>query len=88
MAVSVARAHRQVFGEEVSRPNPERYSVSSDNSPLAEFGIPGITYGAGGINLSGEYSMYEPGVGEVVKIDNLAACARVYAAAAIELLGS
>lgn len=85
---AVARAHETVFGSPVGRPNPERYSVSSDNSPLAEFGIPGITYGAGGINLSGAYSMYEPGVGEVVKIDNLAACARVYATAALSLLGA
>lgn len=83
---AVARGHEDVFGAEVSRPNPERYSVSSDNSPLAEFGIPGITYGAGGINLSGEYSMYEPGIGEVVKIDNLASCARVYSSAAHQLL--
>ena len=81
------RAHETVFGRPVTRPNPERYSVSSDNSPLAEFGIPGITYGAGGINLEGAYSMYQPGLGEVVKIENLAACARVYAAAATELLG-
>lgn len=86
VASAVAVAHQDVFGEEVPRPNPERYSVSSDNSPLFEFGIPGVTYGAGGINLSGEYSMYEPGIGEVVKIDNLAACARVYAAAGIRLL--
>ena len=83
---AVARAHRAVFDEEVQYPNPERYSVSSDNSPLAEFGIPGVTYGAGGINLSGEYSMYEPGLGEVVGIDNLAAAARVYATAARALL--
>lgn len=86
LAEAVARAHHTVFGEEVGRPNPERYSVSSDNSPLAEFGIPGITYGAGGINLSGHYSMYEPGIGEVVGIDNLAAAARVYATAARRLL--
>lgn len=85
---AVARAHTRVFAEEVAYPNPERYSVSSDNSPLAEFGIPGVTYGAGGINLSGGYSMYEPGIGEVVGIDNLAAAARVYAAAAAELLGA
>ncbi len=78
-------AHQRVLGEDVKRPNPERYSVSSDNSPLAEFGIPAITYGAGGINISGEYNMYEPGVGEVVKIDNLAACARVYLTAAEQL---
>lgn len=83
---AVAQAHRSVFGEDVARPNPERYSVSSDNSPLAEFGIPGVTYGAGGINLSGDYSMYEPGIGEVVNIDNLAGAARVYAAAARSLL--
>lgn len=83
---AVARAHRSIFGAEVRQPNPERYSVSSDNSPLAEFGIPGVTYGAGGINLSGDYSMYEPGLGEVVGIDNLAAAARVYALAARELL--
>jgi acetylornithine deacetylase/succinyl-diaminopimelate desuccinylase-like protein len=83
---AVARAHRSVFGEDVRYPNPERFSVSSDNSPLAEFGIPAITYGAGGINLSGDYSMYEPGVGEVVGIENLAAAARVYATAARELL--
>jgi acetylornithine deacetylase/succinyl-diaminopimelate desuccinylase-like protein len=83
---AVEQAHQRVFGAPAPRPNPERFSVSSDNSPLAEFGIPGITYGAGGINLSGDFSMYEPGVGEVVKIDNLAACARVYAAATVELL--
>ncbi|HEX2154078.1 MAG TPA: M20/M25/M40 family metallo-hydrolase [Acidimicrobiia bacterium] len=83
---AVARAHESVFGAEVGRPNPERYSVSSDNSPLAEFGIPGITYGAGGINLSGDYSMYEPGLGEVVSIENLAGAARVYAAAARNLI--
>lgn len=80
-------ANADVFGRKPDRPNPERFSVSSDNSPLMEFGIPGITFGAGGINLSNEYSMYEPGIGEVVKIDNLAACARVYASAAVRLLG-
>lgn len=88
VARAVAAAHEQVFGATVGRPDPARYSVSSDNSPLWEFGIPGITYGAGGINQSGAYSMYEPGLGEVVRIENLAACARVYAAAAATLLGS
>jgi acetylornithine deacetylase/succinyl-diaminopimelate desuccinylase-like protein len=86
VARAVASAHQKVFGAPVGRPDPARYSVSSDNSPLLEFGIPGITYGAGGINQAGAYSMYQPGVGEVVKIDNLAACARVYAAAAASLL--
>lgn len=83
---AVAAAHRDVFGADATRPNPERYSVSSDNSPLFEFGIPGITYGAGGLNFRGEFSSYEPGVGEVVSVDNLANCARVYAASALRLL--
>jgi acetylornithine deacetylase/succinyl-diaminopimelate desuccinylase-like protein len=84
---AMKRSHERVFGEPVGRPNPERFSVSSDNSPLAEFGIPAITYGAGGINISGQYNMYEPGVGEVVKVDNLAALARVYLTAAEQLQG-
>lgn len=84
---AVAAAHREVVGTEVIRPNPERYSISSDNSPLAEFGIPGITFGAGGMNRSGQYNMYEPGVGELVSIENLKTAARVYAASAIRLSG-
>lgn len=87
LPVAVANAHRAVFDEPVGYPKPERFSVSSDNSPLYEFGIPGITYGAGGVTLSGERSMYEPGVGELVSIENLARCSRVYAAAALELCG-
>ena len=87
-AIAMAEAHREVVGSEVLRPNPERYAVSSDNSPLFEYGIPGITYGAGGINRSGGHTMYEPGVGEVVGIDNLVTCARVYAHALLRLLGS
>lgn len=86
-AVAMAEAHHTVVGSEVGRPNPERYAVSSDNSPLYEYGIPGITYGAGGINRSGGRTMYEPGVGEVVGIDNLVICAKVYALALAKLLG-
>ena len=74
-------------GSPVHHPTPERYAVS-DNSPLFEHGIPGITYGAGGINMSGGHTMYEPGVGEVVGIDNLVVCARVYAHALLRLLGT
>ena len=84
---AVMAAHRDVFDTDPKRPNPERYSVSSDNSPLLEFGIPGITYGAGGMNVSGQYNMYEPNIGEVVSVANLSACARVYAASALRLLG-
>jgi acetylornithine deacetylase/succinyl-diaminopimelate desuccinylase-like protein len=87
-AQAMAEAHLEVVGSPVLHPNPERYAVSSDNSPLFEFGIPGITYGAGGINRSGGHTMYEPGVGEVVGIDNLVTCARVYAGALLRLLGT
>lgn len=86
-AMAMAQAHQAVVGAPVSRPNPERYAVSSDNSPLFEYGIPAITYGAGGVNRSGAFSMYEPGVGEVVGIDNLVICAKVYALALVRLLG-
>lgn len=85
-ALAVERAHEAVTGQAVTRPNPERYSISSDNSPLAEFGIPGITYGAGGINRAGDYTVYEPGIGEVVSIDNLNICSRVYANAIVDLM--
>lgn len=87
-ARAMSEAHEMVVGSPVLRPNPERYAVSSDNSPLYEYGIPGITYGAGGINMSGGHTMYEPGVGEVVGIDNLVTCARVYATALVKLLGT
>lgn len=88
-AQAVASAHSLVWGgKKVVLPTPERYSISSDNSPLAEFGIPGITYGAGGINRSGDYNAYEPGIGEVVSIENLSACSRVYALAALQILES
>jgi acetylornithine deacetylase len=84
---TVAMAHRTVHGEEVIWPDPVRLGgVSCDNSPMMEYGIPSVQYGAGGINLSGEYSMYEPGLGEVVNIDNLAATARVYAVSIAGLL--
>ena len=89
LAQTVARAHDQVHGSEVILADEIRMGgVSCDNSPLMEYGIPSIQYGAGGINTSGDYSMYEPGIGEVVKIDNLAATARVYAASIAELLGA
>ena len=39
------------------------------------------------MNVSGQYNMYEPNIGEVVSVANLSACARVYAASALRLLG-
>jgi hypothetical protein len=55
---------------------------------MMEYGIPSVQYGAGGINLSGEYSMYEPGLGEVVNLDNLAMTSRVYAVSIADLLSA
>ncbi len=84
---AVAAAHEDVFGVPAPHPNPERYSVSSDNTILAEVGIEGVTYGAGGFTKEGKYAGYEPGGGPVgVKIERMAACARVYAASALRLL--
>jgi hypothetical protein len=77
--------HEKVFGQPPEIPNPERNAISSDNNTLALHHIPAVTYGAGGINLSGEYSMYEPGVGEVLKVDNLMNYARVCAAAILRI---
>jgi acetylornithine deacetylase/succinyl-diaminopimelate desuccinylase-like protein len=86
---TVASAHRTVHGSDVIWPDPVRLGgVSCDNSPMMEYGIPSVQYGAGGINLSGDYSMYEPGLGEVVNLDNLAMTSRVYAVSIADLLGS
>ncbi len=88
LPTAVARAHQAVFGSEVSIPDPRRCAISSDNNSLATHSVPAVTYGPGGINLSGGYGMYQPGLGEVLKIDNLLGYARVVATAATELLSS
>jgi acetylornithine deacetylase/succinyl-diaminopimelate desuccinylase-like protein len=86
-AQAVGWAHELVFGEPVRVPNPERNAISSDNNSLAAHNIPAVTYGAGGISLSGDYAMYEPGIGEVVKIENLVKYAQVCAAATLKIQG-
>jgi acetylornithine deacetylase len=83
---AVESAHRAILGDEPGRPEKYRYDVSADTSILHEFGVPGLTYGPGGIRRDGGYSVYDD-FGELVSIDNLLACTKVYALAALELTG-
>jgi hypothetical protein len=74
-----------VFKQAVIYPEPARYSVSSDCSPIFQYGIPGVTYGAGGITPSGAYSMYDGAKGEVLGLDNLYKMTQSYTLALIDL---
>jgi acetylornithine deacetylase/succinyl-diaminopimelate desuccinylase-like protein len=82
------RAHEGVFGEPTVRPEPGRYSVSSDCSPLFEYDIPGITYGAGGLGRQGVHVAYDAEYGEVVSLEHLRQATEVYTTAIIELCGA
>jgi acetylornithine deacetylase/succinyl-diaminopimelate desuccinylase-like protein len=84
VARAVHEAHVGVFGEEPSEPTRYRYCVSSDPSILDHYGIPALTYGAGGIRQDGTYSMYDQ-YGEILSIENLFAATRVYARSALAL---
>jgi acetylornithine deacetylase/succinyl-diaminopimelate desuccinylase-like protein len=81
---AVESAHDAVIGGVPGRPERYRYDVSADTSILSEFGVPGLTYGPGGIRRDGGYSVYDEH-GELVSIDNLIRCTRVYARSAVEL---
>ena len=80
-------AHGEVFGEIPGRPERYRYDVSADTSILHEFGVPAITYGPGGLRRDGGRSVYDEH-GELVSIENLLTCTRVYARAAARLTGA
>ena len=82
---AVERSHREVFKQEVIYPEPARYSVSSDCSPIFQYGIPGVTYGAGGMTPTGKYSMYDGAKGEVLGLDNLYKMTKSYVLALIDL---
>jgi acetylornithine deacetylase/succinyl-diaminopimelate desuccinylase-like protein len=82
----VAQRHYDVVGKKIIYPEPSRYAVSSDTSIFYEYGIPGITYGAGGITKSGRYSMYDDeGRGECLGIENLMTVTKVHALCALDL---
>src|SRR5262249_47598257 len=86
LVIAMKAGHQNVFGGPLAEVSPARYSVSSDNPIFAQYGVQAIQYGAGGISLSGGITVNEPGIGEVLSIDNLASCAKVYALAAMQLL--
>ncbi|HEY3522813.1 MAG TPA: M20/M25/M40 family metallo-hydrolase [Candidatus Limnocylindrales bacterium] len=81
---AVDDAHLAIVGATAGRPERYRYDVSADTSILHEFGVPGLTYGPGGIRRDGGYSVYDDN-GELVSIENLVACTKVYALAALAL---
>jgi len=80
----VAQRHYEITGRKVIYPEPYRYAVSADNTIFYEYGIPGITYGAGGITKEGKFSMYDD-QGECVGIENMITATKVYALSAIGL---
>ncbi len=82
----VAGNHQAVLGKEVIFPEPYRYAVSADTSILYEYGVAGLTYGAGGITRDGRYSMYDEN-GECLGIDNLMTATKVYALCALDICG-
>ena len=81
------RAHEAAFGAPSIRPEPGRYSVSSDCSPLFEYHIPGVTYGAGGLGRKGAHVAYDAELGEAVSLEHLRRATEVYTLAALELAG-
>ena len=80
--------HRLVCGSDPQEPEAERFGVSSDNWLIHECGARGITYGPGGISrvIPGAYAAYDAEYGEVVNVDHLAVCTKVYALTALDLL--
>lgn len=88
IAETVRAAHRLVTGRDPVEPEAERFGVSSDNWVFWEYGTRGITYGPAGISrvIPGAYAAYDPEFGEVVNVDDLVTCTRVYALAALDLV--
>lgn len=86
LVTAIDEAHLAVFGARSARPEPYRYDVSADTSILDEYGIPSLTYGPGGIRKDGVYDVYDQ-FGELISIDNLVKCTKVYALSAATLCG-
>ena len=82
---SMRAAHEAVLGTPSEWPAPNRYSVSSDGSILAEYGIPAVTYGPGGFNRGGDYNTFDAQLGEILSITRLVECTKVYALTAVDL---
>src|SRR3990172_7684968 len=90
---AMARAHQRVLGRPVHYSKPIRYGITSDGSRIAAYGVPAITYGPGfGTHLVDPTETKAPaewdtpsGVRRGVGIENMVNCAKVYAAAAVNI---
>jgi len=93
---AMERAHREVFNKPVPYSKPIRYGITSDGSRIAAYGVPAITYGPGfGTHLVDPTETKAPaewdtpsGVRRGVGIENMVNCAKVYAAAAVNICNS
>lgn len=88
IATTARRAHRLVTERDPDEPEPTRFGVSSDNWIFSEFGAESITYGPAGKSRvrPGEYAAYDPDYGEVVNVNDLMTCSKVYALTALNLM--
>lgn len=86
--VTARHAHRRITGGDPDEPEPSRFGVSSDNWIFTESGAEAITYGPAGKSrvLPGEYAAYDPDYGEVVNVEDLATCSKVYALTVLDLM--
>lgn len=84
---AISNAYREVCNKEIPYADPARYNVSCDGIVLAGYGVPTITFGAGGVRQSGVFSNYDVQKGESVSIENLKRCTAIYALAAMDICG-
>ena len=92
---TIAQAHRDVTGQEVTWSPPIRYSITSDGARIAPYGVPTMTYGPGfGTYLTdptepkkelAEAWDTRSGIRRGVGIQNLLTCTKVYALAALDV---
>lgn len=92
---AMAEAHKGATGEEMPWVPPIRYSITSDGSRIAPYGVPVITYGPGfGTFLMdptepnkelAEAWDTQTGMRRGVGIQNMLTCTKVYALAALDI---
>ncbi len=78
---AVKRAHKTVLGED---PEIVTRRVYDDDCLLTLHGIPSITYGPGGITVTGVES-WDPSIGEHVSIQKMYECTKVYVAMILDV---
>jgi len=82
---TISKAYKEVLREEIPYVAPSRYNVSCDGIVISAYGVPTITFGAGGVRPSGILSNYDVEKGESVSIDNLINCTAVFAYTALNI---